>query len=131
MFHVVNDIERIGDHAENIADLASEKMAKNVDFSDDGVKELRGMFDYTMHSLEISIECFREYDKEKAAEVRRIEDRIDSLEKELRSSHIKRLNTGVCNATVGTIFLDVINNFERIGDHAVNIAEIVTEAQYN
>lgn len=131
MFHVVNDIERIGDHAENIADLASEKMAKNVDFSDDGVKELRGMFDYTMHSLEISIECFREYDKEKAAEVRRIEDRIDSLEKELRSSHIKRLNTGVCNATVGTIFLDVVNNFERIGDHAVNIAEIITEAQYN
>lgn len=127
-FHAVNDIERIGDHAENIADLASEKITKGLQFSDEAMKELIGMYNYTINSLELSIECFREFNKEKASSVIGIEERIDSLEKELRNSHINRLNAGVCNATVGTIFLDIISNFERIGDHAVNIAEIITEA---
>jgi phosphate:Na+ symporter len=126
-FHAVNDIERIGDHAENIADLASEKIAKRLQFSDEAMKELAGMYNYTINALEMSIECFRHYNKEKAASIRGVEERIDSLEKELRNSHINRLNAGVCNATVGTIFLDIISNFERIGDHAVNIAEIITQ----
>lgn len=130
MFHVVNDIERIGDHAENIADLASEKMAKHIMFSEEASKELLSMFNYTVSALEMSIDCFKHYNKEKARTVRGVEERIDGLEKELRASHIRRLNTGICNATVGAIFLDVISNFERIGDHAVNVAEIVSETPY-
>lgn len=130
MFHVVNDIERIGDHAENIADLASEKMAKHIMFSEEASKELLSMFNYTVSALEMSIDCFKHYNKEKARTVRGVEERIDGLEKELRASHIRRLNTGICNATVGAIFLDVISNFERIGDHAVNVAEIISETPY-
>lgn len=126
-FHVVNDIERIGDHAENIADLASERITKRLNFSADAMNEIKGMFDYTVSAVEMSIECFKSYNREKAAGIRGIEERIDSLEKELRASHIKRLNTGVCNAVVGTIFLDLISNLERIGDHSVNIAEIIYE----
>ncbi|WP_150845888.1 MULTISPECIES: Na/Pi symporter [unclassified Clostridium] len=126
-FHVVNDIERIGDHAENIADLASERITKRLNFSTDAMNEIKGMFDYTVSAVEMSIECFKSYNREKAAGIRGIEERIDSLEKELRASHIKRLNTGVCNAVVGTIFLDLISNLERIGDHSVNIAEIIYE----
>lgn len=126
-FHVVNDIERIGDHAENIADLASEKITKGLKFSEEAIKELEGMFKYTINALEMSIECFKQYNREKARSVRGVEERIDALEKELRASHINRLNAGVCNATEGAIFLDIISNFERIGDHAVNIAEIITE----
>lgn len=131
MFHVVNDVERIGDHAENIADLAAEKITKNVKFSEDAIDELMSMFNYTINSLEMSIDCFKEYDKEKALTVREFEEKIDTLEKDLRSSHIKRLNAGVCDAIVGAIFLDTISNFERIGDHAVNIAEIIAETPYN
>lgn len=126
-FHVVNDIERIGDHAENIADLASERITKRLNFSIDAMNEIKGMFDYTISAVEMSIDCFKSYNREKAASIRGIEERIDSLEKELRASHIKRLNTGVCNAVVGTIFLDLISNLERIGDHSVNIAEIIYE----
>ena len=67
--------------------------------------------------------CIR--DSKKAETVRKLEERIDILEKELRSHHIKRLNDGQCNAISGAVFLDLISNFERIGDHATNIAESV------
>jgi len=125
MFHVINDIERIGDHAENLADLTSEKIQKNLDFSEDAREELDRMYKYIVNALEISIESFENNDIKKAESIMGIEDRIDSLEKELRASHIRRLNNGVCGATVGAVFLDIISNFERIGDHATNIAEVV------
>ena len=64
-------------------------------------------------------------DVKKAESIMAIEDRIDSLSRELRESHIKRLNAGQCSAATGTIFMDIISNFERIGDHAVNVAEVV------
>jgi phosphate:Na+ symporter len=125
MFHVVNDLERIGDHAENLADLTSEKIQKNLEFSTDAIEELDGMYKHIVNALEISIESFESDDIKKAESIMGIEDRIDSLEKELRASHIRRLNNGACSATVGAVFLDIISNFERIGDHATNIAEVV------
>ncbi len=125
MFHVVNDLERIGDHAENIAELTSEKIQKRLDFSDEAMTELRNMFDYTIQAVRLSIEALDEENKEKAFKVIEIEDKIDKIEKELRASHIRRLNNGACNATVGAIFLDIISNLERIGDHATNVAQTI------
>jgi phosphate:Na+ symporter len=129
MFHVVNDIERIGDHAENLADLSSEKIQKKLEFSTEANVELEGMYNYIVNALEVSIDSFEHQDFKKAESIMAIEDRIDSLEKELRASHIRRLNHGGCSATVGAVFLDIISNFERIGDHATNIAEVVINKQ--
>ncbi len=124
-FHVVNDIERIGDHAENIADLTSEKIAKKLEYTEDGMKDLKSMYDYTLNALEIAIQSYESHDAKKAETINDIEQRIDSLEKEFRSAHIKRLNSGLCNAHAGAVFLDIISNLERIGDHSTNIAECV------
>jgi phosphate:Na+ symporter len=124
-FHVVNDIERIGDHAENLADLTSEKITRRLEFSEEAIGELKHIYDYTLNALEVCIDSYEHRDVKKAESIISIEQRIDSLEKELRESHIKRLNNGTCNAFTGAIFLDIISNFERIGDHSTNIAESV------
>lgn len=124
-FHVVNDIERIGDHAENLADLTSEKITRRLEFSQEALDDLKHIFDYTLNALEVCIDSYESRNVKKAESIISIEERIDALEKDLREAHIKRLNTGTCNAFAGTIFLDIISNFERIGDHSTNIAESV------
>ena len=86
------------------------------------------MVNTCIEALEHSIECFSDYSYEKALDVRTLEEKIDSLEKELKVSHIKRLNNGTCDAVVGTLFLIFISNLERVGDHSVNIAEILSQA---
>ncbi|MEG0133210.1 MAG: Na/Pi cotransporter family protein, partial [Clostridium sp.] len=125
-YHVVNDIERIGDHAENIADLANEKIFKNLHFSQAAINELTEMANICIKAVDSSLECFGNYNVEKSTAVNGLEEEIDTLEKELRESHIKRLNSGVCSATIGAMFLDIVSNLERVGDHAINIAEILS-----
>jgi phosphate:Na+ symporter len=125
MYHVVNDIERIGDHAENLAELSQEKISRRLSFSDEALSELNHIYSYTLDALNRSIESFQNHDIAKAQSVLDIEEKIDNLEKELRLTHIKRLNSGSCSAHSGTVFLDMISNFERVADHAMNIAESV------
>lgn len=130
MFHVVNDIERIGDHAENVADLTLEKIEKNLKISAAAEKELQSIYEYTYDAVKVSIQGFRENNPSIAKNVIAIEERIDTLEDELRNNHIKRLNEQVCSAHIGAIFLDILSNFERIGDHSLNIAEIVMKSEF-
>lgn len=126
-FHIVTDIERIGDHAENIADLASQRIERKLSYSTDAIEELYEIYNYTMTALEVSIESYANKDIEKARGINSIEARIDSSQKAFRDKHIRRLYDGKCNAYAGAIFLDLISNFERIGDHSTNIAESVIE----
>jgi len=100
-------------------------MSKKMTYSESAEEELNHMYNYTLDALKIAVDSYQGSNVEKAETIRAIEARIDVLEKEFRSNHIKRLNEGSCNAFAGAVFLDLISNFERIGDHATNIAETV------
>lgn len=126
-FHIVNDIERIGDHAENLADLTIQKINKKLQYSEDAISEITNMYQTTLKALDISIESYADRDTNKAKEIAKVESEIDKLNKRYRDLHIKRLHEGVCSAYAGAIFLDLLSNLERIGDHSTNIAEIVIE----
>ena len=126
-FHTVIDIERIGDHADNIAGLASQKISKNLQHSDEAMNQLHTMYENTIKSLDIAIESYTNRDVTKAKSIQEVEDNINRLQKKYRELHIKRLYEGSCNAYSGALFLDAISNFERIGDHSINIAESVIE----
>ena len=125
MFHVVNDIERIGDHAENIADLTFEKMQKKVIFSEQSIDEIKKMYSETISALDKSLESFKNNDKDIAQEVTSIEEQIDICDKSFRENNINRLNKRICSPEASTIFLEMLGNMERIGDHSTNIAETI------
>lgn len=126
-FHIVNDIERIGDHAENLADLTTQKINKKLHYSDEAISEITKMYKTTLKAVDLSIDSYADRDITKAKEIENIESEIDKQNKKYRELHIKRLHEGVCNAYAGAVFLDLLSNLERIGDHSTNIAEIVLE----
>jgi phosphate:Na+ symporter len=123
LFHIVSDIERVGDHAENMAELLEYKFANKIIFSDQAVSELEDIYSTTLDAVHTSLESFHSEDENQARKVIAIENRIDELEKTLKRTHIKRLTDGVCQPKSSIIFLELINNIERVGDHAMNIAE--------
>ena len=125
LLHAINDIERIGDHSENIALLCMGKIEDEVPFSDKAKEELSSMHEAVIKMTTKVIKAFKEDDAVLARQVIDEDDIIDELERNLRKRHIERINLGKCHPTSGVIYLDIISNFERIGDHAVNIAQIV------
>ena len=127
LMNIVNDIERVGDHAENLAELTEEKINEKLPFSEKALNELKFMFSKVQFSLNRSITALKNRDIELAQEVALKEDEIDKIEKELRHNHINRLNQGVCYPESGVIFLDLISNLERVGDHANNISLMVID----
>ena len=128
LLNAVNDFERIGDHAENIASLANRRIEEDLPFSERAIEELEVMYEYVLETFEKAIYALEHEDLELPREIIHREDRIDCMEQQLRNSHIKRLNAGLCYHASGVVFLDIISNFERIGDHSFNIAKLVLGA---
>ena len=123
-YHVINDIERIGDHAENIADLAVEKTNNNIHLGEEAKAELKLIYDKTIEIIEAGISSYSNITDVTSTSVEAIEAEIDKLEKQFRENNIKRLNEKKCSASSSVIFLDLLSNLERIGDHANNIGTI-------
>ncbi len=125
--NTANDIERVGDHAKNIVELAQFKYDNNLPFSDTAIAELKEMFNKVEEIYSVSLNALEKEDRHIAEQVLKHEDVVDEMEKHLRSNHIDRLNSGKCFPASGVIFLDVISNLERIGDHSYNIAQTVLD----
>jgi len=124
LLHAANDIERVSDHADNIANLAQGAIEGSVKFSDEAVDEIKAMYALVMETYETAIKSVIWHDTALAARVSELETQIDVTENALRASHIKRLREGRCDADGGAIFQDIIINFERIGDHSNNISHL-------
>ena len=122
MFHVVNDLERIGDHAENMAEYAKSRIDEEIPFSEDGLAELRDMLDKTVALFKLSMEAFHTRDQHLLPRVLVQEENIDDMEKTLQQSHVDRLTRGACTPRSGMIFSDMLSNLERVADHATNVA---------
>ena len=122
LFHVVNDIERIGDHAENVADAAVQMTNDNVTFSKQGELDLSEMLDMVLKILDESIEMFAKNDLQHLQEIIDIENSIDQEERDLQQKHVERLTRNECTPEAGMIFSDLVSGLERVADHATNIA---------
>lgn len=122
LFYSVSDIERAGDHAENLAECAAYLVEHHLDFSDTGTEDLREISKNVFKAFENAIEARRSGNMDFVRKVSQYEDEVDSLEEELREKHIERLSKGKCVPSAGVVFLDVISNLERISDHAYNLA---------
>ncbi len=127
LFHTVSDIERVGDHAENIAELAQSLIEKEVKFSEVAIKELEEITTTSIKSFELSVQAYEFGDKAVAKSALPLEEAVDAMEATLRSKHMKRLAANTCDSLAGIIFLDTISNIERISDHAANIAQTILD----
>ena len=122
LFHVVNDIERIGDHAENIADNAVKRKEGDISISRDAQHELGEMLDMVNTIIRYSVDMFANGTIEHLQDIVQLEDAVDEKERELQQNHVDRLTKNECTPAAGMLFSDIVSGLERVSDHATNIA---------
>ena len=122
LLNFVTEFERIGDYAVNIMEKAEELYDKEASFSESAKKELQLLDTALERILVLTDEAFENDDVQKAAQVEPLEEIIDVMVERLRDQHILRLKDGICSIDTGVVFLDVLNNVERISDHCSNVA---------
>lgn len=127
MMHMVNDLERIGDHCENLWRLGVRKKGEKIVFSEAGVAELEELAELTRSFLAFTVAALERRDRTVGKEVTSMENRIDELEAQFRTNHINRLNTGECGVQQGLLFIDMLHNFEKIGDHTFKLTKSLVE----
>ncbi len=130
LFHVVNDIERIGDHAANVADTAKLRKERDIKFSQQSFDELRQMMDLINQNMHYAIAVFAHHEEKHLEDVDRLEEQVDKMEEEIQIAHVKRMTRQECTPEAGMLFSDVVSGLERVSDHAVNIAYAMTKEKY-
>ena len=120
--HSINDIEKIGDHAENLADLTDRVLDGKVFFSDEGVEQIRKMYNLINDMLGMAIDSIAGMDQKIAQDVLTMEKKVNRLDQLAREGNLRRMNSGLTNPDTGIFFLDYIVNLEKIGDHLSNVA---------
>lgn len=127
LFYSISDIERIGDHAENLAEQAEYMVKHQLEFSGTGKDDLRSISNSVIKSFQYAIDARQTGNMDSVRKVSQYEDDVDSQEEELREKHIERLSAGECKASAGVVFLDILSNLERVSDHAYNLAGYVKD----
>ena len=127
LFYSVSDIERIGDHAENLAEQAEYMAEHGLDFTDTGMEDLKSISSSVVKAFQHAIDARQTGNMDSVRKVSQYEDDVDNQEEELREKHIERLSAGECAPSAGVVFLDIISNLERVSDHAYNLAGYVKD----
>ena len=122
LLYTINDLERVGDHAKNIAEFAETMKNDNLKFSDKVISELERMNEKVLQSLNASLEARKSGNTYLIKDVLKYEDEVDLIEQDIRERYISRLLDEECNIESGVLFMDIIGNLERVSDHAFNIA---------
>lgn len=122
LFHVANDIERIGDHAENFADSAKHRLEQQLPLSEKAVRQIQEMTEMVLQQLDFAFDMFSHRSPEHMREIMELEDAVDEKERRLQKAHVKRLSKGKCTPEAGMLYSDAISGLERVADHATNIA---------
>lgn len=120
-FHVLNDLERIGDHAENFHEIGVEMLDKKIAFSDKACSGITEMREHVMQMFAISKDAFESLNREELSELTTLEEGVDGMKKELIASHFARLAEGNCSADVSPYYSSLILGLERVADHLVNV----------
>lgn len=130
LMHIVNDLERMGDHAINIAELAQIRGGEKLELSPGASEDLEHMFKVVLEISRDALDALLHRNKAQAEALISRDDLVDDLEKRYRTNHIARLNQGLCHPEIGVLFLDAVSNLERVADHANNIAEAVADIAF-
>ena len=123
ILQILTDMERIGDHCENLCEYAEQMVDKRLTFSETGKRHLEQMAEIASESYTYALRAFREKNPDFLQLALEKENETDELERRLRDQHIRRITEGRCSTQAGILFLDALNSLERISDHAKNIAE--------
>jgi phosphate:Na+ symporter len=130
MLHMVNEIERIGDHCERLLKLLRRKYSHKYEFTGEANSAIEEMSDKITKFLELLSQTLME-PKNILPKADVLENRIDELRKEMRKNHVARLNEGTCDVNSGLVYIDMVTSFEKIGDHAFNVAEGLSGERVN
>lgn len=130
LFHVVNDIERIGDHAVNVADAAKLRKERDVKFSQQSFDELAKMMELINKNMYYAIEVFAHHGEQYLKEVDALEEQVDQMEEEIQIAHVQRMSRNECTPQAGMLFSDIVSGLERVSDHATNVAYAMTKEKY-
>lgn len=125
LLHTLTNFERIGDYAVNVSEIATTMHQREIVFSDVARKEVDALTNAVEATLDITLECYEKRDHELALHVEPLEEVVDLMEEVLKNRHVERLKTGVCTIELGTQFLELTINLERISDHCSNVAMLI------
>ena len=120
-FHVLNDVERIGDHAENFYEIGEQMNDKELEFSNVAVNEITNMFDAVIKTFDVAIDVFNNLSLNRLNELNEYENVVDELKKSLNQAHVQRLANGSCKTELSAYFFSTVSGLERVSDHLVNV----------
>ena len=131
MYSAIQDLERIGDHAENIVEYARTVIEENLKFSDTAIEEMRDISDKCRTLMELSFAMFNAQggSPELIERIIKTEDSVDDCKDDYKQNHIRRMDEGTCDAVAGATFLNMLIDIERVGDHAINVAFAIPNRQ--